>query len=62
MKGLLGGIMFHGEHCSSCRGFVYDLSAVSSSYQLLALTAYQTPTFTGWSVTSWVRCRYREFQ
>jgi hypothetical protein len=27
---------------------------------LLALTAHQTPTFTGWSRTSWVRCGFCE--
>jgi hypothetical protein len=25
---------------------------------LLALTAHQTPTFTGWSGTFWVRCGF----
>jgi hypothetical protein len=29
---------------------------------LLALTAHQTPTFTGWSGTSWVRCGFCELQ
>jgi hypothetical protein len=29
---------------------------------LLALTAYQTPTFTGWSGPSWVRYGFSELQ
>jgi hypothetical protein len=29
---------------------------------LLALTVHQTPTFTGWSRTSWVRCGFCELR
>jgi hypothetical protein len=29
---------------------------------LLALKAHQTPNFTGWSGTSWVRCGFCELQ
>jgi hypothetical protein len=42
--------------------FIIIVSLKNAGTTILALTAHKTPTFTGWSKTSWVRCGVCELQ